>query len=256
MDKINKWLKYLWLFNGIIFLIWAFFEIIPRINLLFKSKPVADRSGIVVGEKLEKAKEEKIELQALKIDRPIIIDRTNFTIIPTSQKLYEEPVKMSYLKVSRPEWKPSYQVRHGLFNNLIFLNNKNMQKHVLFDEQVLIYSIAIPREDIGHLIYYEVIKEDTNNDGMLYYKDHRTIYTSDLYGNNLRSYKLPDCRLRYIYPQENDKLYLFVTRDTNNDGEYTEHDQDLLYNLNLENSKYEEIIDIKLIDKIKRIAFR
>jgi len=257
MEKINKFLKYLWLINGFIFLIWAWFSIYPHFYNMFKTKKELTRPGLIVGEKLEQAKKESIELQGISLEKPFFEQVNDYLIIPVTQKFYKHPLKPQAMRTIPPtDWHPAYSTKRSMYNNLIFFNKYDKNLHLLFEKKVLITSVAIPREDIGNLIYYTVIENDTNNDGMLYYGDVRHFYTSDLSGRNLKKFEMPDGLLRYVHPEhETGDLIIFLTVDSNKDGEYTEHDQDIVLRLKIQNGKYEEIVDLEFIEKIRKIAF-
>ncbi len=254
MNKLDKILKYLWLINGIIFLIWSYFSIYPHMYRLFKPKPASKRSGVIVGEKLSKAREKGFELQAIKLESPKRIERNNYLIIPVSQKDYPNPQPSTQQIRSQAQWRSTYYNQAGLFNNLIFMKEDGSDKHLLFKNKVAILSFSIPRKDIGDIIYYRIVEKDTNGDDRLDYSDEYSFYTSDLEGKHLEKFEIPSGKLRYIYPvQDTGDLIIFLTKDTDKDGQYSEYDNDFVYKLNLQSKNIEEIVGSKLIYNIREI---
>ena len=91
---------------------------------------------------------------------------------------------------------------------------------------------------------------------MLFYGDVRNFYTSDLNGRNLKKFNLPKGKLRYVHPErKTGDLIIFLTIDSNQDGKYTEHDQDIVLKLIIQTGNYEKIVDFEFIEKIRKIVF-
>ena len=254
MNKLDKTLKYLWLTNGIIFLIWSYLSIYPHIYRLFKPKPAYKRSGVIVGKKLSEAREKGFELQAIKLESPRRIESNNYLIIPVSQKDYPNPQPSTQQMKSQARWRSTYYTQFGLFNNLIFMKEDGSDKHLLFKNKVVILSFSIPSKNIGDVIYYRIVDKDTNGDDRLDGSDEYSFYTSDLEGKHLEKFEIPAGRLRYIYPlQDTGDLIVLVTKDTDKNGQYSEYDSDFVYKLDLQSKNIEEIVDSKLIHKIREI---
>ena len=73
-------------------------------------------------------------------------------------------------------------------------------------------------------------------------------------GKHLEKFEIPSGKVRYIYPvQDTGDLIIFLTKDTDKDGQYSEYDNDFVYKLNLQSKNIEEIVDSKLIYNIREI---
>lgn len=71
---------------------------------------------------------------------------------------------------------------------------------------------------------------------------------------HLEKFEIPSGKVRYIYPvQDTGDLIIFLTKDTDKDGQYSEYDNDFVYKLNLQSKNIEEIVDSKLIYNIREI---
>lgn len=71
---------------------------------------------------------------------------------------------------------------------------------------------------------------------------------------HLEKFEIPSGKVRYIYPvQDKGDLIIFLTKDTDKDGQYSEYDNDFVYKLNLQSKNIEEIVDSKLIYNIREI---
>ena len=94
MLKLDRLLKLLWLANGFIFLVVAFFYLAPKIHHILRERqdrrPPSSK-GLVVGEEHQQAKEKQLELQGLRVRLPIATTQLGYLLIPISQVDYSIP---------------------------------------------------------------------------------------------------------------------------------------------------------------------
>jgi len=84
---------------------------------------------LIVGEKLEKAKEKGLRLQAIKIESPKLIESVDYWVLPFSQRDLDRPQAS---QVRLPYWANLYAASYGPFNNLFFYKYDGSDAHLLF----------------------------------------------------------------------------------------------------------------------------
>ena len=209
---------------------------------------------MIVGEKLEKAKEKGLRLQAIKIESPKLIESVDYWVLPFAQRDLDRPQAS---QVRLPYWANLYAASYGPFNNLFFYKYDGSDAHLLFDRKLLIAMFAFPTTEKGRFIYYLVVEEDTNNDGRVYMDDKQHLYLSDLTGKNLRRLEFSHGQVNYVFPEmKTGDLIISVTEDTNQDGQLTEADFDLLKRLNVNTGDLTDIVDADLVRRVQEIAFQ
>ncbi|MCH9007228.1 hypothetical protein IIA29_04340 [candidate division KSB1 bacterium] len=87
--------------------------------------------------------------------------------------------------------------------------------------------------------------------------DKQHLYLSDLTGKNLRRLEFPHGQVNYVFPEmKTGDLIISVTEDTNQDGQLTEADFDLLKRLNVNTGDLTDIVDADLVRRVQEIAFQ
>jgi hypothetical protein len=194
---MDKWLKRIWLVNGILLLV-AF-------GMIFSSD-IASRfhrsryhagaiSSPIVGSKLEKARADTLALQDVTISLPSRIGKTKYSYMSVVAKDLTKPVRM---KDSSPE--PAGEVHcisipEDRFEatpwipriNLVFMSDDGTDVRLLLKEKAAIVRTQIPssQDTTDSFILYRIVFRDSNGDGLLTWDDDSVPYISDLDGRNL-----------------------------------------------------------------------
>lgn len=109
----------------------------------------------------------------------------------------------------------------GQTRNVIFFTGGNSQAHWLFDSnrylinnvRVIPYSYADCDDNDAVLLYYDIIKHDSNNDGKLSADDQHTIAISDPYGRRYKELVTDADRvLDYELTSSNSQLSLLLQK--------------------------------------------
>jgi hypothetical protein len=195
-NHLDKWLKRLWLVNGIALLIIFAMALAEQIDSLIPRKRPATE-GPIVGGKREKAKADTLALQDITSSAPSRIGKTKYCYISLSAKDLTKPARMpkSSDESSRAQYH-SIQIQSDEFNilsndeaiNLIFLSDDGSDVRLLLKEKGAIVGTDIPSRDdtVQSFNLYLIVFHDTDGDGRLASEDRSTPYISDLDGRNLR----------------------------------------------------------------------
>lgn len=247
MTKIDKFLKIIWAINGVIFLVFVYFSIFPRISYLFKSRPDLPPEGIIVGVKQDTAAAKGIRLQRIIPAKPEIIEKSGYYFIPLSQHDLQKPVKNRKRLIE-------LRVNLNVDSNILFIKLDGTEEHLLFDQSMGISKFFIPES--GNRIYYFVYENDTNNDGRINQLDRQFLWSSDLSGKSLKKIDYENCSLEYYYQNDgSDFIYLQYIYDQNMDGDFTEADYIILKKLHLNSGAIEDVIKIDSMIEIHQKLF-
>lgn len=124
----------------------------------------------------------------------------------------------------------------GLFTHTIYWGN------LMSIEAILILQLSL--SVIGLLVWWNVGSLVGTSDALFWLTRSK----------HLEKFEIPSGKVRYIYPvQDKGDLIIFLTKDTDKDGQYSEYDNDFVYKLNLQSKNIEEIVDSKLIYNIREI---
>ncbi|GAB5531826.1 MAG: hypothetical protein Roseis3KO_36030 [Roseivirga sp.] len=190
MNKFDKALKVLWFVNGIIILVLVSIATYRLISELFPKPYERVVNDIIVGERLEEAKEKGLALQGLVYRQPEVIYNSTDQYIEVSAKTYEEAKVLALGFSSAGDYSPAL---YGAMN-VIFINKDYEVIRTLLKRKADIREWKFARPDNGNKkepdlsvqnIAYEIAFEDTNRDGLLNDKDHHELYISGLTGENL-----------------------------------------------------------------------
>jgi hypothetical protein len=212
--KLDKFLKYLWLVNGILLLGFLTYGLYVNIkpkkeeNDEFYKKP----EDIIVGEKLEQAKRDSLALQGLSYERPMDIENSTNKLVVISALTYEEARKVKEAASSANDLSFSF------YNciNIIFLDKDYEVIRRLLNKKGFISDYEIPysysRDDkpdttiknIAYLIGFE----DTNKDGVLNVEDNKDLYISDLSGGNLTKVTQNIDLISYQFQNSNTEIFI------------------------------------------------
>jgi|GEM_PF-2111058 len=193
--RLNRWLRRLWLVDGIIVLIGGSIFTVQMIQGYLRTRPEAQ--GPMVGERLEKAIKDTLALQDVSMTLPRQVGTTPYRFVqlrakdlttPSGIMKYSEPGPIPWTPVG-PDYSREYNVLEGNSTiNLVFIKADGSDAHLLLDRKGFMATADIPSErdtsqrfDIYRLAFY-----DTDNDGRLTRSDISDLYVSDLFGRNLR----------------------------------------------------------------------
>jgi hypothetical protein len=216
--RLNKWVRRLWLVNGIIVLIGGGIFTFQLIQSYYRIRP--EERGPMVGERLEKAASDSLALQDISLTLPRSIGITPYRFIQVTAKDLTTPVrimKYSELRVPPSEMKvPDYSYENNVLGesgtiNLLFLKADGSEPRLLLDKKGFILSADIPneRDSIQKVNVYRLVFYDTDGDGRLTRLDRSDLYCSDLNGLNLRQVTNDSIRIvRYTKSLRPNKLYI------------------------------------------------
>ncbi len=190
----NKFIRILIVINGLIFLFLMSSVLYKEfISPLFKSSESVNQ-GIIVGEGLEEATDNSLQLQSIEYDKPYTIRNSNNLYLPISIRTYEKPKKILN-NGPKVAIESLYSGGRGYLQtiNIVFIDENLNVINTLLDKKGLISDIEIKPmsenlENIDtayHHLCYLISYEDTNQDGKLNSDDNHDLYISDLDGSNL-----------------------------------------------------------------------
>ncbi len=170
------------------------------------------------------------------------------------------PLEMSEAKRTRDM---SYKdIPNGNYWNIIFLNSKTNEYHLLSQQKMLIYDynydeyqeergISTSR-DIPY-IFYRIRSDDFNQDKLLNQQDPLYLYVSDLFGKNFRQISPKDQHLiNWSYIKSSNKILMNVQKDSGKNGEFDSYDEINTYELTLgQDENPREIFSQKFKNELK-----
>lgn len=218
--RLNRWLRRLWLVNGIIVLIGGGIFTVQMIQGYFPRQPQAQ--GPMVGERLEKATKDTLALQDVSMTLPRQVGTTPYRFVQLRAKDLTTPIRiMKYSELGPPpgtavgpDYSREYNVLEGSSTiNLVFIKADGSDAHLLLDKKGFIATADIPseRDTSQRFNIYRLVFDDTDNDGRLTSSDRSDLYVSDLLGRNL--HRITDDKVkvtRYIKANREGKILLLA----------------------------------------------
>lgn len=181
---MNTYIKVLIIVNGLLIpivlglLIYKYFT-----NKRFDSS-FEEPQGIIVGEKLDKAKKDNVALQGIFYETPEHIYNSSNFYLPISVMTYEQAKDLKKASESAAD------IGYDYFN-IIFLDKDYNVINQLVDKKAFIAEIYVHHDNNDTIdqtvqnIAYLISFTDSNGDGNLDSNDNHDLYISDLGGNNL-----------------------------------------------------------------------
>jgi hypothetical protein len=193
----------------------------------------------------EKVSEVKKETNSIDLaDLPIYIDSTDYLIHPIgnyiirnsrSEKYSGDSFYYSNYTVSNYN---GYRIA-GDLSNVKFQHVNSEELKSLTNAVLKIHEMSFLFEQFkkskkGYYVY-DIIDQDTNNDGLLDKQDLKSLYISQADGSSFRKLtpQLQDLT-HWKLITANNRLYFKSVEDTNNDGEFNKKDQVHYFYLNLD----------------------
>lgn len=221
MNKLNQTLVTI---NGIIIPLVIGFSLY---NILHKPQyEYQEPESIIVGDELEKAKNDSLVLQGIRYEVPEeIYNSTNF-YLPVSVMTYEEAKELRKLASSAGDINPS---QFNLFN-VVFLDKDYKVIGQLLDKKGSISDIRINRGRYDYRddsidktvknIAYQIGFNDTNSDGKLNSLDDHDLYITDLNGQNLTQVTTKRDIVDYWFTNSNSEIFIRYKDRSNIRDEY------------------------------------
>jgi len=197
-----------------------------------------------VKNKPKTAQGQKSNLKNLKLDfnEPVFIDSSAVVMYPLTLENNDEEDRGLSSSYSSP----------ATYWNIIFYNTATGRYHLLDDKRkMVIYSYDPKNSDTGsssssefreggynqvdNLLYYSITITDFNNDGKLNSDDPTYLFVSDKNGKNFKQVSPNNVNVSsWQTIKKTNKVLLQVTKDSNNDKEFTDKDETnpMVYDLN------------------------
>lgn len=160
-----------------------------------------------------------------------------------------------YLQAEMVSWRIHW-------HNVIFHDQQTDETHILLDRPAVISRYQIigqppkDKDDTYRIdcLLFSISDSDTNKDGLIDADDAVVVYACDVDGSNLRRITPEGSMLlRVNYVPKQRLMYLATIADTNQDGEYTTHDERTLLSYRVTDpGPGQPVLDQNLIDQAKR----
>ncbi len=266
-SRMDKWLRIIWLVNGILLLIMFGSGLKDTIEGWIP-RGGGEPSGPIVGKELEKAKADTLALQDIVSTVPERIGRTHYSYLslaakdlakPSGMPKYSEKGYSEAVKYSRPSG-ASDEIIFNSYDeaiNIIFLSDDGSDMRLLLREKGAVVSTDIPSSDDTAQSYnlYQIVFRDTNGDGRLTSEDRSILYISDLDGRNLRPL-LPDSvdAKRVVRSFRDDEIFI-MCQIRPRDPKVPESDwREIIYRYDVLAQKLSTILpDDRLMNEARRI---
>jgi hypothetical protein len=252
----DRFLRNIWAINGVIFL--GFFILLfiaAAIAFVSESDWFRDNPDeIIVGEKLEEAKEKGLALQGIEYGSPARIYGSDHYLLTVSPKTYETPKEFTMDLSSK---KVLYGEAGLSVINVIFLDSHLNVTNTLTDKKIFISEIHYPSRDFEYYsdtvqrhISYKISTADTNNDESINALDDEDLYISDLDGKNLRQITKGVNVVEYSFENRNQILIQYTKRNE----EPEEHKRAFFAIYSIKENKLEDLTSLEnALDNVERI---
>lgn len=212
MNKFDKALKLLWFVNGIIIFVLVSVVTYQLIYEWLPEKYDHVNNDIIVGERLEEAKEKGLALQGLVYRNPQSIYNSTNQYIEVSAKTYEQAKILALGLAAAGDLSTTL---YGAMN-VVFIDKDYKVIRILLDSKADIREWKYARPDrrdkkpdlTVQNIAYEIAFSDTNGDGFLNSEDHHNLYISGLTGENLSQVTKGIDIERFEFQNKNSELFI------------------------------------------------
>jgi hypothetical protein len=195
------------------------------VQSLLKPKHVdREPESIIVGKKLESAKQKDLALQGLYYNAPQDIYNSTNLYLPLSIMTYKEAKEVEQAASSANDLSLSF---YNIFN-VVFLDKEYHVIGKLLDKKASITDIHIPSGNynseiidttVKHIAYY-IGFTDTNKDGLLNREDSHDLYLSDLSGKQLTQVTSGIDIENYYFQKDHSQLLIIYKERTNQREEH------------------------------------
>jgi hypothetical protein len=252
----DRFLRNIWAINGVIFL--GFFILLFILAAIVFVKESGwwrnNPDEIIVGEKLEEAREKGLALQGIEYGSPVHIHGSDHYLLTVSPKTYETPKEFTMDLSSK-------NVIYGGAGlsviNVVFLDSHLNVTNILTDKKIFITEIHYPSHEFEYYsdtvqrnISYKIATADTNNDGSINSVDDEDLFISDLDGKNLRQITKDVNLVEYSFENRDQILIQYTKRN----DEPEEHKRAFFAIYSIKENKLEDLTSLEnALDNIERI---
>jgi hypothetical protein len=214
MKKLDKSLKVLWLINGVLIFLLVLFGLYNITKELFLNNEYGENNEIILGTRLEAAKEKGLALQGLSYTDPRSIYNSPYNFVTVSATTYDEA------KAIKEAISAAGDISTDLYgiSNMIFMDSQYKVIRTLVNEKADIrnwrfsrinYNLREDQVDTTvKNIAFEIAFEDTNADGILNHQDQHNLYISELTGENLTLVIDNVDLINFNFEKNNSQLFL------------------------------------------------
>jgi hypothetical protein len=250
----DRFLRNIWAINGVIFLgFFILLLIVAAIAFVSEFGWFRNNPEIIVGEKLEEARERGLALQGIEYGSPVRIYGSDHYLLTVSPKTYETPKDFTMDLSSK---NVVYNEAGLSVINVIFLDSHLNVTNTLTDKKILISEIHYPSNDFGYYsdtmqrhISYKMATADTNSDGSINAVDDEDLYISDFDGKNLRQITKGVNVVGYSFENRDHMLIQYKKRN----DEPEEHKRAFFAIYSIKENKLEDLTSLeKALDNVEK----
>ncbi len=232
---------------GIVFLIFTIQEFIPY---NFESNQTETFT-----ENLFEVDSTTYRKQRISISSPILIDSTSKKyLVPAEVVSLQNPEKLEGLFDIRAFDSSMYDYAFsGLANNYLIVDQETQKTYIIFDSKVFVSRFKILSKK-KHILF-EVISEDTNQDGFLDLDDNKSLWIYSILNEQLLPIKL-NSLLAVDFNQNSFTKDVFITfaEDLNKNGSFeSNREPTSIWKLNLKTYSLIQLIEDKDLIELQHI---
>jgi len=240
---MDRWFKRIWITNGVLIFVGL---VILAVAFTVNSLPKKRFHSPDTGPKLAAVVEDSLATQDISLALPRRIGNSDIVFVEIGVKDLEQPREITIGMA------PSRSI------NLLFCRRDGSQARLLLDRKAFVVGIDIPTERDTSRTYnlYEIVFEDTDEDGRLTHRDRPRLFGSKLDGSGLTQV-LPDslhCG-RYRF-QENGTGLVLVVREWRPGLQRSEDEPEQLLVYDLQTNELRPFMEnASLIERARRILW-
>ena len=153
------------------------------------------------------------------------------------------------------------ELKSNNYWNIVFLNSKTNEYHLLSDRKMLIngYNIKYNNSDYinvsqtKNLIFYSITTDDYNKDKKLTQEDPNYLFVTDKTGNNFRQISPSNYHLQnWEYIKSVDKVIMSVKKDSDKNNKFDDKDEITTFEIDVDKgTEAKEIFSQEFKNKLK-----
>lgn len=196
----------------------------------------------------EKDEDSEVESKVV-FGNPYLLQNSPYVLIPvrivsTDENIFGK-LKREYLSPEQlySKYTDSYnRLEYGNMYNVIFYSSVDSTGYTLLNRKAYINKIYVPSgmdtdTTRGNYIIFTLIEEDYNGDKEIDEDDGETVYKCSLFGQDIRQISPDNVRLiNWESDKADDRIYLYVTDDTNRDKKFDHEDASKIISTSISNS--------------------
>lgn len=218
--------------------------------VLFSCKEQEEEKPKVIYEESATKVEAKVDTTQIRVaDLPVHMDGTSYLLHPVGEvRVYDTKSKMSYgsSSTSRVSYAVSNYNRFeitGFLKNIYIQHIDSLNSKPLTDKSMVIqtatYLNTFAQKSKKHILVYSISDMDTNRDGKLDANDIRSLYISDISGDNFTKIT-PDFQelIDWNLMEVKNRLYIRTIQDSNKNGDFDKDDAVFYYFVDLMDAEW------------------